>query len=61
MYYHKVGVDLRPPSQHKSDKLRLDNIAGLPRWPIRYALGVEPEENDLTIALRLMANAKVVG
>ena len=45
----------------KSDQLRLDIIEGLPQWPITYALGVEPTENELIGALRSMANAKAVG
>ena len=45
----------------KSDKLRLSIIEGLPQWPITHALGVEPTENELTGALRSMANAKAVG
>ena len=45
----------------KYDKLRLNAIQGLPLWPITHALGVEPKENELTGALRSMANAKAVG
>ena len=44
----------------KSDKLRLDIIEKLPRWPITHELGVEPTENELIRALRSMANAKAV-
>ena len=45
----------------KYDKLRLDNIEGLPQWPITHALGVEPTENELIGALESMVNAKAVG
>jgi hypothetical protein len=45
----------------KADKLRLDIVEELPRWPITHALGVEPTENELSGALRSMANAKAVG
>ena len=45
----------------KSDKLRLDIIEGLPQWTVTHALGVEPTENELTVALRSMADAKAVG
>ena len=45
----------------KSDKLRLDIIEELPQGPITPALGVEPTENELVVALRSMANAKAVG
>ena len=43
----------------KSDKLRLDIIEGVP--PVAYALGIEPTENEVTRALRSMANAKAIG
>ena len=45
----------------KSDQLRLDILEGLLQWPITYTLGVEPTENELTGALRSMANVKAVG
>ena len=44
----------------KFDKLRLDIIEGPPQWPVTHDLGVEPTENAVTVALRLMANAKAV-
>ena len=44
-----------------SDKLRLNIIEGLPQWPVTHNLGVEPTENEVTEALRSMANAKAVG
>ena len=44
----------------KSDKPRLDIIEGLPQWPVTNVFGVEPTENELIGALRLMANVKAV-
>ena len=46
---------------NKSDNLRLGIIKGLPQWPVTYALGVEPTENELIAALRLMVNTKAMG
>ena len=45
----------------KSDKLRLNKIKRLSQWPFTYALGVKPAQNELSKALRSMANAKAVG
>ena len=45
----------------KSDKLRLDNIEEPLQWPLIYAVGVEPTENELIAALRSMANVKALG
>ena len=44
-----------------SDQIRLDIFEGLPQWPITHAPGVEPTEDELIGALRLMASAKAVG
>ena len=44
----------------KSDNLRLDIIEGFPQWPAIHALGVKLTENEVTAAMRSMANAKEV-
>ena len=72
---HEEGRTLRDPGlilerwarffgtllKAKFDKLRLDIIAGLPQWPVIHALGIETTENELTAALKWMANAKAGG
>ena len=45
----------------KYDKFRLDIIEGLSQWSVKHALGVEPTEYELIVALRSMANAQAVG
>ena len=40
---------------------RILTSSGPPRWPVTHALGVKPTKNELTGALRPMANAKAVG
>ena len=42
-------------------KPRLKIIEGRPLWPVTHAVGVDPTKNEVTAALRSMANTKAVG
>ena len=44
----------------KSDKIGPDIVGGIPQRPITLSLGAEPTEEELTVALRSMANTKAV-
>ena len=44
----------------KSDKLRLGIIEGLPQRPVTHFLRVEPGEDEVMAALRLIAKVKAV-
>ena len=45
----------------KSDKLDPNIVGRIPKRPITLSLGTEPTEDEITVALRPMANAKAVG
>ena len=41
-------------------KSRLRIIEGRPLWPVTHVIGADPTKNEVTAALRYMANAKAV-
>ena len=45
----------------ESDMLDADIPKGLPQHPVASALGIEPTEEEIAIAMKAMANAKAVG
>ena len=45
----------------KFDMLYLDIPTRLPQQPVASALGIEPTEEEIAIATKALANAKVVG
>ena len=45
----------------KPDMLDPDIPNRLPQHPVASALGIEPTEEDITTAMKAMANAKAVG
>ena len=51
----------RPLLNSKSDMLDLDIPKRLPQQPVASALGIEPAEEEITTAMKAMANEKAVG
>ena len=45
----------------KSDQLNADIPKRLPQHPVASALGIEPTEEEIVIAMKAMSNAKAVG